>query len=67
MLDGDSRWYHCMKVDEKGELKLSNFRGKKTTYSDHNTVTLNCIFKEGQTQSRHELFNFKNPEGQTFL
>ena len=27
-------------------------------------MTLNCIFKEGQTQSRHELFNFKNVEGQ---
>ena len=27
-------------------------------------MTLNCNFREGQTQRRHELFNFKNLEGQ---
>ena len=58
-----------MKVDEKGELRLTNFHGrpagKKTTYTDHNIVSLNCQFDEGQTKpSRIELFNFKNVEGQ---
>ena len=58
-----------MKVDEKGEHRLTNFHGtkggKKTTYADHNTVTLHCQFLKGQTQPcRVELFNFKNVEGQ---
>ena len=44
-----------MKVDEKGELKLTNFhkfRGQKTTHSDHNIVTLNCKFPISQTNLR---------------
>ena len=58
-----------MKVDEKGEFRLTNFHGrpggKKITYSDHNIVSLNCKFTEGQTKpSRIELFNFQNVEGQ---
>ena len=54
-----------MKVDEKGEYRLTNFHGQKTTHSDHNVVTLNCRFSEGQTKHRPtELFNFKSKEGQ---
>ena len=58
-----------MKVDERGELRLTNFHGrpagKKTTYTDHNIVSLNCKFTEGQTKpNRIELFNFKDVEGQ---
>ena len=57
-----------MNVDEKGQFKLTNFKtlqgGKKTTYSDHNILTLNCNFEVGQTKpQRVQLFDFFNQEG----
>ena len=62
-------YIESMKVDEKQEYQLSNFHGlragKKTTFTDHNIVTLNCRFEMSSTQpQRTELFDFKNKEGQ---
>ena len=62
-------YIESMNVDEKGQYRLTNFHGyqrkQKTTYSDHNVVTLNCNFMLRQNvPKRVELFNFKNQEGQ---
>ena len=58
-----------MKVDEIGEYRLTNFHGRRKgpniTFSDHNLLSLNCIFENSeQKPQRIEMFNFKNPEGQ---